>query len=311
MALIDSGAGGNFIDEETVKQLQLTRTELRKPIAVRNVDGSHNNNGHITHRTIFDATIAGKRQTLSLLITGLGMQPIILGLPWLIKENPDINWTKGHLQWRNAALTVIRDDTAKKGGNFPKIPYLFDQTLNPRDPFLISLIETFEEPTIPADESSLDILRIKISDHFNQIYGKPETKQSHKELVPKLYHQFIDLFDKKMSERFPKPRPYDHEINLKPDFKPFKQAPYPLNPLQTKLAQDFIKENLDKGYITKSKSPMASPLFFVGKKDGSYRPCQDYRKLNEGTIKDAFPLPNIQDLLRDLQGKQYFTKLDI
>jgi hypothetical protein len=45
--------------------------------------------------------------------------------------------------------------------------------------------------------------------------------------------------------------------------------------------------------------------------DGSYRPCQDYRKLNEGTVKDAFPLPNIQDLLRDLQGKQYFTKLDI
>jgi hypothetical protein len=234
-----------------------------------------------------------------------------LGLPWLIKENPDINWTKGHLQWRNAALTVIRDDTVKKGGNFPKIPYLFDQTLDSRDPFLISLIETFEEPTIPADESSLDILRIKISDHFNQIYGKPETKQSHQELVPKLYHQFIELFNKKTSERFPKPRPYDHEINLKPDFKPFKQAPYPLNPLQTKLAQDFIKENLDKGYIVKSKSPMASPLFFVGKKDGSYRPCQDYRKLNEGTVKDAFPLPNIQDLLRDLQGKQYFTKLDI
>jgi hypothetical protein len=209
MALIDSGAGGNFIDEETVKQLQLTRTELRRPIAVRNVDGSHNNNGHITHRTIFDATIARKRQTLSLLITGLGKQPIILGLPWLIKENPDIDWTNGHLQWRNATLTAIRDDTAKKGGNFPRIPYLFDRTLDPRDPFLISLIETFEEPTIPADESSLDILRIKISDHFNQIYGKPETKQSHKELVPKLYHQFIDLFDKKTSERFPKPRPYD------------------------------------------------------------------------------------------------------
>jgi hypothetical protein len=56
---------------------------------------------------------------------------------------------------------------------------------------------------------------------------------------------------------------------------------------------------------------MVSPLFFVGKKDGSHRPYQDYRKLNEGTVKDAFPLPNIQDLLRDLQGQKYFTKLDI
>jgi hypothetical protein len=56
---------------------------------------------------------------------------------------------------------------------------------------------------------------------------------------------------------------------------------------------------------------MASPLFFVGKKDRSHHPCQDYRKLNKGTVKDAFPLPNIQDLLQDLQGQKYFTKLDI
>jgi hypothetical protein len=77
------------------------------------------------------------------------------------------------------------------------------------------------------------------------------------------------------------------------------------------LAKKFIQENLDKGYITISNSPMASPLFFVGKKDGSHCPCQDYQKLNEGTVKDAFLLPNIQDLLRDLQGQQYFTKLNI
>jgi hypothetical protein len=72
-----------------------------------------------------------------------------------------------------------------------------------------------------------------------------------------------------------------------------------------------MQENLDKGYITTLNSPMPSLLFFVGKKDGSHRPCQDYWKLNEGTVKDAFPLPNIQDLLRDLQGQKYFTKLDI
>jgi hypothetical protein len=115
MALIDSGAGGNFIDEETVTKLQLARTELLKPIIVRNVDGTHNNNGHITHRAIFDATIAGKRQTLSLLITCLGKQPIILGLPWLISMNPDINWANGHLQWRNTTATIVEDYVAKKG----------------------------------------------------------------------------------------------------------------------------------------------------------------------------------------------------
>ena len=49
LALIDSGAGGNFIDETTVRKLQLVTTELRRPITVRNVDGSQNHHGHITH----------------------------------------------------------------------------------------------------------------------------------------------------------------------------------------------------------------------------------------------------------------------
>ena len=97
-ALIDSGARGNFIDIKTTKRLHLPRTELRRPITVRNVDGTQNNKGHITHQTILEMTIANKRQEVSLLITGLGKQRIILGLPWLIKENPDIDWTSGTLQ---------------------------------------------------------------------------------------------------------------------------------------------------------------------------------------------------------------------
>lgn len=56
---------------------------------------------------------------------------------------------------------------------------------------------------------------------------------------------------------------------------------------------------------------MASPFFFVGKKDGSLRPRQDYRYLNEGTIKNAYPLPLIAELVDQLQGSQIFTKLDL
>ena len=73
----------------------------------------------------------------------------------------------------------------------------------------------------------------------------------------------------------------------------------------------FLKENLEKGYIQPSQSPMASPFFFVGKKDPGLRPCQDYRYLNEHTIKNAYPLPLISDLLDKLQGARRFTKLDV
>ena len=57
---------------------------------------------------------------------------------------------------------------------------------------------------------------------------------------------------------------------------------------------------------------MASPFFFVAKKDSeALQPCQDYRYLNEGTIKNAYPLPLIGDLLNKLKGTQWFTKMDI
>ena len=58
-------------------------------------------------------------------------------------------------------------------------------------------------------------------------------------------------------------------------------------------------------------SPMASPFFFVKKKDGSLRPVQDYRKLNDMTVKNRYPLPLIQELVDKLKGARYFTKLDV
>ena len=73
----------------------------------------------------------------------------------------------------------------------------------------------------------------------------------------------------------------------------------------------FIDENLTKGYIQPSKSPMASPFFFVAKKSGDLWPCQDYWRLNEGTIKNSYPLPLISDLVDQLKGVKYFTKLNV
>ncbi len=56
---------------------------------------------------------------------------------------------------------------------------------------------------------------------------------------------------------------------------------------------------------------MASPFFFVKKKDGKLRPVQDYWKLNEMTIKNRYPLPLISELMDKLRGAKYFSKLDV
>ncbi len=75
--------------------------------------------------------------------------------------------------------------------------------------------------------------------------------------------------------------------------------------------REFIKEQLEKGYIRPSKSPYASPFFFIKKKDGKLRPVQDYQKLNSLTVKNQYPLPLIPELIDRLRNATLFTKLDI
>nr|GEX26736.1 putative reverse transcriptase domain-containing protein [Tanacetum cinerariifolium] len=72
-----------------------------------------------------------------------------------------------------------------------------------------------------------------------------------------------------------------------------------------------LKELQEKGFIRPSSSPWGAPVLFVKKKDGSFRMCIDYRELNKLTIKNRYPLPRIDDLFDQLQGSQYFSKIDL
>jgi hypothetical protein len=139
-----------------------------------------------------------------------------------------------------------------------------------------------------------------------------EKKKSLDDLLLKAYHEYKSVFEKEASERFPESRPWDHAIDLKPDFIPKDCKVYPLTPVEQTKLDEFLEENLRKGYIRPSKSPMASPFFFVSKKDSdALRPCQDYRYLNDGMVKNVYPLPLVSDLLDKLKGANIFTKLDI
>jgi hypothetical protein len=73
--------------------------------------------------------------------------------------------------------------------------------------------------------------------------------------------------------------------------------------------EEWLKENIDKGFIGKSSSPFGAPCFFIKKKDGSVRLCMDYRQLNKVAIKDRFLLPLITDLIRSLAMGKIFTPI--
>ena len=97
LAMIDSGAGGTFIDRNYAKKIGIPLEELQEPLCVYNVDGTMNKTGTITHAVRINININGRQTLVKLFVTGLGKQKIILGFLWLEKENPDINWRLGML----------------------------------------------------------------------------------------------------------------------------------------------------------------------------------------------------------------------
>jgi len=80
---------------------------------------------------------------------------------------------------------------------------------------------------------------------------------------------------------------------------------------EKKEVQEFVEEQLRKGYIRPSKLPQTSPVFFVGKKNRKKRMVQDYWYLNKGTVKDNYSLPLILDLIDTMGTKRVFTKIDL
>ena len=96
------------------------------------------------------------------------------------------------------------------------------------------------------------------------------------EQIPNEFHDFLDVFSEEKAAHFLESRPWDHKIKLKDNFTPKSFKTYNLTQQEQIKLDRFLKENLDKGYIQPSQSPMGFPFFFVDKKDGKLRPCQDY-----------------------------------
>ena len=131
-------------------------------------------------------------------------------------------------------------------------------------------------------------------------------------MVPSHYRDYTRVFSDEVASHLLQHQPWDHAIDLVPKAKAaWKAKIYPMSPNKQGELDKFLDEQLGKGYIKLSKSPLASPVFFIKKKDGKLRLIQDYQSLNTITIPNQTPLPLANDIINRLSGSNYFTKFDI
>lgn len=128
-------------------------------------------------------------------------------------------------------------------------------------------------------------------------------------LLASLLQQFSSIFS--VPQSLPPHRSQDHHIHLLPGSNPINVRPYRYPHYQKEVITNMINDMLKEGLIKPSTSPFSSPVLLVRKKDGTWRFCVDYRALNTITVKDRFPIPIVDELLDELHGSQFFSKLDL
>jgi hypothetical protein len=139
--------------------------------------------------------------------------------------------------------------------------------------------------------------------------GKAQTKIT--DIVPPEDHRFLLLFLEAEANKLPLHHLYDHHIPLNEEsILPFGPI-YSLSRTEQEALRKCLDKNLSKGFICISSSPAGAPILFIKKGNGSLFLCVDYRGLNEGTIKNCYPLPLLHETLLYLEKAKYFTKLDI
>jgi hypothetical protein len=288
--LVDSGATDNFIHPQFLRRMGLGTRKLITPKRLYNVDDTTNQVGQVTHYVDLDVRTNNIHKEMRFLVSDIGCEDAILGYPWLATFEL-------HFSWKHGIIDISH------------LPIV----LNSVNPCLIQQGETIAALHTEDKQDILDDLTRECTTRGASTELAIDTKSEAKAVeLPPEYQRFTSVFSEEESQRFPPAKVWDHAITLKDDApEAINCKVYPMTRLEDDTLDDFLDEQLAKGYIRPSISPYASSFFFIKKKDGKLRPVQDYRTLNKWTVWNQYPLPLITALICDLGGAHIYTKLDV
>lgn len=297
--LIDPGSTHNFIDVKVAQELGC-HLEAFSPMTVAAANG----NSLVTKFKCsnFTWSVQGYSFTSEIRTLPLDCCEFVLGVQWLSTLGP-ILWDFLNLRMEftlNGIRHYLRGVTKAgckliKGASLNKLMLQEPQ---------IAMLQVRE---VAEPRSSLPPLLPEML--FCHIEA-PQSARSNDPQLQQLLESFADIFAEP-TDLPPFREGIDHQIPLQTGSNPVNLRPCRYSSLQKDAIDEMLKDMLQQGIIQCSSSPYASPIVLVKKKDGSWRLCVDYRGLNNQTVKDKYPIPLLEDLLDELGGARYFSKLDL
>ena len=227
---------------------------FKKPKRIFNIDNMENKSGSITHFIDLKVQTKGVVKDMRFLIADIGTKNLLLGYPWLAAFEPGFKWQPAIMDSINCPVIVS------------------SSILSPSKVIIVSLSTNDKLEIVAQLEEQCTIRGIATELAIQAGEGKKKVE------IPPQYAKFKHLFSEEVSHQFPPKRAWDHAIEFKSDALDVIDCKvYPMTQTEDNSLEDFIKEQYAKGYIQPSKSPYASPFFFIKKRDGKLRPVQDYR----------------------------------
>ncbi|KAL0560711.1 hypothetical protein IC582_001124 [Cucumis melo] len=288
--LIDSGATHNFIHQSLVVDLKLGM-EQHTQFGYTIGNGTRCKGKGICRRVevkLEEITIIA-----DFLAVELGSVDAVLEMQWLDTTGTmKIHWPSLTMSFWNGGRQIIL-----KG----------DPSLIRAECSLRTLEKTWQE-----DDQGFLLEWANMEVETEDTYKTDKKEKGDEADIPMirfLLQQYTDIFT--TPKGLPPKRDIDHRILTLPNQNLINVRPYKYGHIQKGEIEKLVAEMLQDGIIRPSRSPYSNPVLLVKNKDGGWRFCVDYRKLNQATVSDKFPIPVIEELLDELYGAAIFSKLDL
>jgi hypothetical protein len=290
--MLDCGSTHNWVDSQWVKSQGIT-SKLARPIRVEFANGEEASTSEYTKIL---ARLGTHRLTVQAMVMPLpGDIDMVLGMPWLKRFNPDVDWIRSTIKVhdRNGTHEIQALDDERRTDQILELKLISARGVKE------SLKKKNTECIIfhlrqPVEDASLDAILPK---------DVPPEYQ-------KIIRHYADRFRTELPEELPPDRGFKHSIDTG-DAKPTNVNAYPLSYSQIEEQMAQIQDLLSKGLIRTSSSPWGSPVLFIKKPEGKWRMCIDYRALNSITEKNTYPLPRIQEYLDRIGKSIVISKINL